>query len=147
MKVISIPEYCLGCGLCEIYCAAQHDGFNGNVLKAYKTGQPDPRSSLIRSRPVSWFNTCMQCEEAPCLNACISGAIKRDRDGIIYIDENRCVQCYTCVMVCPYGHARPSSRSGRIMKCDLCRDSEGMPACVKHCPNGALKLWQGGEEQ
>jgi len=40
MKVIAIPEYCLGCGLCEIYCAAQHDGYNGNVIKAYKKGNP-----------------------------------------------------------------------------------------------------------
>ncbi|KUG04194.1 nitrite reductase putative electron transfer 4fe-s subunit [hydrocarbon metagenome] len=147
MKVISIPEYCLGCGLCEIYCAAQHDGYDGNVLKAYKRGQPAPRSGLIKFSHISWLNTCMNCNDAPCLNACISGAVRRDENGIIYIDENRCVQCYTCVMVCPYGHAQPSGKSGRIIKCDLCRDSSGSPACVSHCPNGALKLLQGGAEQ
>lgn len=146
MKVIAIPEYCLGCALCEIYCAAEHDGYQGQVLKAFKKGQPEPRSLLLVNGPVSRLNTCRHCDDAPCLHGCISGAIKRDEEGIIYIDEQRCVLCYTCVMLCPYGHVHPSARSGRIIKCDLCRDSEGLPACVRHCPNGALKLCSGREE-
>ncbi len=144
MKVIAIPEYCLGCGLCEIYCAAQHDGYNGNVIKAYKKGNPVPRSGLLIQNRISWLNTCMHCEEAPCLNACISGAIQREADGVIYIDEKRCIQCNTCVMVCPFGHMKPSAVSGKIIKCDLCRESKDLPACVRHCPNGALKLVEGG---
>lgn len=127
MKVIAAEEYCLGCGLCEIYCAANHDGYQGNVIKAYKKGQPIPRAGLINIAGLNWLNTCMHCEESPCLNACISGALRRDEKGTVYIDDPLCVQCYTCVMVCPYGHVQPSSQSGKVVKCDLCRDNGGYP--------------------
>ena len=103
MKVIAIPEYCLGCALCEIYCAAEHDGYQGQVLKAFKKGQPEPRSLLLVNGPVSRLNTCRHCDDAPCLHGCISGAIKRDEEGIIHIDEQRCVLAILCY-ACPYGY-------------------------------------------
>lgn len=140
MRVIAVPEYCLGCGLCEIYCAAQHDGYAGNVLRAYKRGKPLSRSRLLNSPFFLWFNTCMHCENAPCINACISGAMKRDENNIVYVDEDKCVGCYTCVMVCPYGHIKPLPGQKQVLKCDLCRGENIIPACVAHCPNEALKL-------
>lgn len=140
MRVICIPEYCLGCGLCEVYCAAQHDGYRGNVIKAYKKGKPINRSRLVLSHPLSWLNTCMNCDDTPCVNACISGAMKVDDEGQVYVDEDRCVACYTCVMVCPTGHLRPHPYKNTVIKCDLCRGEADIPACVAHCPNEALKI-------
>ncbi|MDD3269355.1 MAG: 4Fe-4S dicluster domain-containing protein [Syntrophomonadaceae bacterium] len=140
MKVVALPEYCLGCGLCEIYCAAQHDGWNGNVLKAFKKGKPVNRSQLMGSSQWCWLNTCMHCTDAPCVNGCISGAMQRDPDGTVYVDTERCVGCFTCVMLCPYGHVRPWQEKHQVIKCDLCRDQKGIPACVANCPNGALQL-------
>ena len=62
----------------------------------------------------------------------------------VLCDEDRCVGCWMCVMVCPYGviHSCESyDRSqGKIAsKCDLCA-GEDVPACVAHCPNEALTL-------
>ncbi|CFX56351.1 4Fe-4S ferredoxin-type, iron-sulphur binding domain [Syntrophomonas zehnderi OL-4] len=139
MKVVAWTEYCLGCGLCEIYCAAQHDGYNGNVLKIFKKGRPMHRSRLLKAEQGTWLNTCMHCTHAPCINGCISGAIKRDPNGIVYVDYERCVGCYSCVMLCPHGHVRPWSERHQVLKCDLCRDT-GLPSCVANCPNGALQL-------
>lgn len=139
MKVKAVPEYCIGCGLCEIYCAANHDGYHGNVIKAFKRGNPVARSHLVRERR-SWFNTCSHCSDAPCITGCISGAMQKDEQGIVFVDHERCVSCYTCVMLCPYGHARPDVHHG-IVKCDLCRQEDGAPACVSHCPNEAL-VWE-----
>lgn len=144
MKVVALPEYCLGCGLCEIYCAAEHDGWNGNVLKAFKKGKPVNRSLLIGSPQWSWLNTCMHCNDAPCVNGCISGAMQRDPDGTVFVDAERCVGCYSCVMLCPYGHVRPCYEKHQVIKCDLCREQNSIPACVANCPNGALQLM--GEE-
>ena len=53
------------------------------------------------------------------------------------IDQDKCVGCYTCVLVCPYGALRPSEE-GPMEKCQLCLDSiSGEPACVAGCPNRA----------
>lgn len=140
MKVQSNPEYCLGCGLCQLYCAAAHDGYDGNLIKAFKKGSPQTRAVLIKSNHESWLNTCRHCQDAPCINACLSGALQRDDKGIVFIDSQRCVGCFTCVMVCPFGHIQPSRDYHRAVKCDLCRDRSGTPACVSFCPNGALRL-------
>lgn len=144
MRVIAFPEYCLGCGLCRVFCAASHDGYEGSVIKAFKKGQPAPRAALLFSSGNSWLNTCMHCNEAPCVNACITGAMSIDEQGTVFIRDDRCVQCYTCVMVCPYGHIQPNPDQARILKCDLCRENNNIPACVANCPNGALQL-EGGE--
>ena len=139
MRIVAVPEYCLGCGLCEIYCAANHDGFKGQVLKAYKTGQPVSRSRLVYTGDGPLLNTCHNCAEAPCANACISAAIQTDANGAIFIDDLKCVSCYTCVMVCPYGHILPAGPKS-VVKCDLCRENGYKPACVAHCPNEALVI-------
>ncbi|HOQ09915.1 MAG TPA: 4Fe-4S binding protein [Syntrophomonadaceae bacterium] len=143
MKVVSYSEYCLGCGLCRIHCAAGHDGYNGNILKAYKRGTPRPRADLIFHQDQSWLNTCQHCPDAPCVNACITGALQQYDRGVVYIDEEICVSCYTCIMVCPYGHIFPGEQA--VLKCDLCRERPGQPACVAACPNGALRLVNEGE--
>lgn len=126
--------------MCEVYCAADHDGYRGNVVKAFKKGSPVTRSTVVRASHGSWFNTCRHCQDAPCMNGCISGAMQRDVNGVVFADPDRCVSCYTCVMLCPYGHARPGAERG-IIKCDLCRLESGIPACVSHCPNEAL-VWE-----
>jgi len=57
---------------------------------------------------------------------------------VITIDRERCVSCYTCILVCPYG-AVSSSEDGAVQKCELCmKTTPGMPACVRGCPNGAI---------
>ena len=77
------------------------------------------------------------CGDALCLKSCIAGAISK-RDGVVCIDRDKCVGCYTCVLVCPYGALRPSG-DGPMEKCQLCLDSAaGEPACVRGCPNRAI---------
>ena len=57
---------------------------------------------------------------------------------MVKIDKEKCVGCYTCVLVCPYGALRPSLE-GPMEKCELClNNSCGEPACVAGCPNRAI---------
>ena len=57
------------------------------------------------------------------------------------VDQEKCVGCWMCVMVCPFGVIRPSLLPGKkekvAVRCDLCQDRE-TPACVEACPTGAL---------
>jgi len=47
----------------------------------------------------------MHCEKPPCLEVCPTGATYCRSDGIVGIDENRCLGCGYCEVACPY-HAR-----------------------------------------
>ena len=60
-----------------------------------------------------------------------------DVTGVIMVDEERCVGCWTCILVCPFGAIRRDSKQRKTIKCDLC-EGENVPVCVTHCPNEAL---------
>lgn len=79
---------------------------------------------------------CQHCDDAPCLKACISGALTRNEDKIAHA-PNKCVGCWSCIMICPLGAIVPDMASGVARKCDLC-ECEEEPYCVKNCPTGAL---------
>jgi len=69
----------------------------------------------------------------------MTGAMERDpKTGAVLHDEEKCVGCWMCVMVCPFGVTRPDHEKHKIgSKCDLCHGKD-TPACVEHCPNEAL---------
>lgn len=139
-KIIIREEYCMGCRLCEVYCLVQHSKTK-NIIKAYKGEYPKPLARILveESGYVSFALQCRHCEEAPCLEACITGAMHSDkRTGAVLFNEDKCVGCWMCIMVCPFGVIAPDAEGKRIAsKCDLCLDEEE-PVCIRHCPNGAI---------
>ena len=142
MRILVREEFCMGCGLCEVYCIVQHSNFK-DILKTYKREEPRPLSRLRieESRPTSFAVQCRHCEERPCVIACLSGAMRLDEETkIVFHDPEKCIGCLTCIMVCPYGAIRMDfSVLGRkvVAKCDLCPGLD-VPACVANCPNEAL---------
>lgn len=81
---------------------------------------------------------CRHCEEPLCAHACISGGITRDPDtGVIASNPDKCVACWSCIMVCPFGVIARYEDCRRAVKCDHCPDRDG-PACVEACPTRAL---------
>ena len=80
---------------------------------------------------------CEQCLEPLCAFACKSGALRRDPlTGRVTLDDARCVACFMCLTVCPFG-IRPDPARDRVVRCDVCGDL-ATPACVESCPTGAL---------
>ncbi|MDR0433500.1 MAG: 4Fe-4S dicluster domain-containing protein [Gracilibacteraceae bacterium] len=137
MKRIYVNEkWCLGCHLCEYYCAFANSG-QDDMAKALKDVTIRPRIRIEERDNISFAVNCRHCEEPLCVKGCISGALSA-RDGLILIDADRCVSCYTCVLSCPYGAIMPSEE-GAIQKCELCvKNGRGQPACVEGCPNMAI---------
>ena len=93
----------------------------------------------------------MQCELSPCTTVCPVGATYRTADGVILVDETRCIGCGYCVVSCPYGaryivpagERTPTGVAGVADKCTFCyhRITRGQkPACVDVCPVGARKF-------
>ncbi len=139
MKKIYVDEkWCLGCHLCEYYCAFVNSG-KDDMIKALKGVRINPRIRIEENKAVSFAVACRHCKDALCVKSCISGALSK-KDGVVVIDKNKCVGCYTCVLVCPYGAIMPSE-DGAMQKCELCTDnSKNSPACVEGCPNNAIVL-------
>lgn len=137
MKRIYVNEkWCLGCHLCEYYCAFANT--NGDdMAKALKGVTINPRIQIEENNGVCFAVSCRHCEEPLCVKGCITGALTIN-DGVITIDKEKCVGCYTCILSCPYGAVMPSDE-GVIQKCELCtKNACGEPACVKGCPNKAI---------
>jgi carbon-monoxide dehydrogenase iron sulfur subunit len=69
----------------------------------------------------------------------MTGAMHRDDEtGAVLCDEEKCVGCWMCIMVCPFGAIQRNIVGRRAAsKCDLCYGNE-IPVCVAHCPNEAL---------
>jgi anaerobic carbon-monoxide dehydrogenase iron sulfur subunit len=140
-KILPDPSVCIGCRLCEIHCAAAHSA-SKDLVKTFKRDalRPLRRVRVEEKGAVSFALQCRNCEEPACVFACISGAMHRTPDGSVRHDPDRCVGCWSCIMVCPYGAIARDERAGRVAsKCDLCvgRDT---PACVENCPNRALSI-------
>jgi carbon-monoxide dehydrogenase iron sulfur subunit len=57
----------------------------------------------------------------------------------VIVDREKCVGCWTCILVCPYGALSRDMNNKTVIKCDLCPGQE-IPACVINCPNEALVL-------
>ncbi len=131
-------DHCTGCKTCELSCRIEHS--RSKTLFGAIVEAPRPRRRLfveadgVGSVPV----VCRHCEDAPCLNACISGAIFRDaRTNAVMTNPDKCIGCWTCVMTCPYGVVNRALERSVSVKCDLCPDRSS-PACVDSCPAKAL---------
>ena len=107
-RVYVREEWCLGCHLCEYNCAFANSGLD-DMVKALKGKDIRPRIhvairiSIRTGRTTCIFAvSCRHCDEALCLKSCIAGAISK-QNGVVCIDREKCVGCYTCVLVCPMG--------------------------------------------
>jgi Fe-S-cluster-containing dehydrogenase component len=119
-------------------------GANGASAQETLTAAPE---ATVRN---AYFvpRLCMQCENPPCTWVCPVSATFRTVDGIILVDEKRCIGCGYCVLACPYGarymvpsgDTTPKGVAGVADKCTFCyhRITRGLlPACAEVCPVNA----------
>lgn len=170
MKIVyPIEERCMNCHLCEVACTVAHSStrdpvaafrveglrfnweFSAGVVEpaeALKLGRPKPlaRCRVEAQGATSLSIQCRHCEEADCLLACKNGALYRDAEGRVLLDEGRCVGCWMCIMACRYGVISRNPSVGNVAgvqynginhHCDLCV-GRAQPACVQICPTQAL---------
>lgn len=139
------PELCVGCHTCELSCAVAHTR-SGTLFGAVLGGEPlSPRNRVVQVAQVRLPTQCRQCEDAPCVKVCPTGATFRT-ETYTAVNPNLCIGCRLCVMVCPFGAIHTDTvqvgeRTKRAAtKCDLCVDRPEGPACVESCPTKALSL-------
>ena len=138
-RIVAREEFCIGCRLCEIHCIVHHST-SKKIIKAFRLEKDKivPVVQVEQAGYVSFALQCRHCEEAPCIEACITAAMHRDSDtGAVLCDQDRCVGCWMCIMVCPVGAICRAPDRRVVSKCDLCME-EDIPPCVLNCPNEAI---------
>jgi carbon-monoxide dehydrogenase iron sulfur subunit len=155
-EVVVHPERCVGCMQCMPACAAAHSQSKNLFLASLEKPRPRPRVHVgVGLFNEGFPNRCRHCDPAPCLLACLPGAISRSAEkNTVFIDPNRCINCASCAMACPFGviryHEDRSAAPGKIVavKCDNCYERQlagQIPACVEVCKSGALRFEERSE--
>jgi anaerobic dimethyl sulfoxide reductase subunit B len=87
---------------------------------------------------------CNHCQSPICLQVCPAQAIsKRAEDGVVLIDDSKCIGCRYCEWACPYGAPHFDEAHGVMTKCTFCADllAQGQnPACVDACVMRVLEF-------
>lgn len=162
MGMVFDLKACIGCNACVIGCKQENslpDGvfFTKTLSEEYGV-YPNNKRVYIPT-------ICNHCEEPPCEKVCPSGATYIREDGIVMVEDAKCIGCSSCAVACPYdqrtmmeketmrdglfgtGELTPFEQQGysrftpgTVTKCDFCsqRVDAGLdPACVVTCPTNA----------
>ena len=100
-------DVCTGCHLCEMYCQLQHSHLN--TWSRHSRGRCHiPCQDPGRGKSVVGLSIlCPQCDEAPCVWACLTGALTRDpMSSWVRGDEERCIGYWACLLVYTLGAIR-----------------------------------------
>ncbi len=135
---------CLGCHSCELGCAVEHSQSKHLFSAILEKPLPQNRVIVEHCDDTNIPLQCRHCEDPPCAKVCPTQAISKPEVGeAVLIEDELCIGCKVCILVCPFGSISLSKDDKNIIKCDLCfeRTSEGqVPACVSNCPTNALQF-------
>ena len=152
-------DTCVGCQGCVTNCKEWNTGGHSAPLTDY-----NPYGDGVDG---VWFNrvhtfscgddtnattvhfpkSCLHCEAPDCVTVCPTGAsYKRESDGIVLVNHDKCIGCKLCSWACAYGAREFDVDEGVMKKCTLCIDriynenldeEDRKPACVLTCPSKA----------
>ena len=150
---------CKSARKCQSACQKMHHlEDEGRWLKVKRMQDSDTTAPYWMPQP------CFHCDKPPCVKVCPVDATFKREDGIVLIDNERCIGCRFCMAACPYSarsfnwsepkmpeanmehHHHSIERmaprlKGTVEKCDFCPDMvrQGkLPDCVTACPNGVF---------
>lgn len=144
-------QNCTGCRTCVIACKDAHNlpvGRNFRTVFEYAGGgwRQDRMTGAWHQDVFAYYVSlsCQQCEDPACVKVCPTKAhFKRSEDGLVVIDESKCIGCGMCARACPYGAPKLDQERGKMTKCNACleRLEAGVgPICVEACPQRALEF-------
>ena len=152
-------DVCVGCHACVTSCKQWNTSGEAGPLSDLNPYEEDPMGAFFNrvqtfevgefpdTEVVHFPKSCLHCEDPPCVPVCPTGAsYKRQEDGIVLVDYDKCIGCNYCSWACPWGVRELDMKKKVMTKCTLCVDriydetipeEERKPACVLACPTKA----------
>ncbi|MEI6455843.1 MAG: 4Fe-4S dicluster domain-containing protein [bacterium] len=159
-------SHCRNARKCILACQDAHqlrpEQYHVNTLQM----QDSPNTA-----PYHMPKHCQHCDNPPCVSVCPVDATFKRQDGIVLIDNTRCIGCRFCMAACPYSarifqwiepkdaakytgqpynvELNVPQKLGTISKCLFSADQlrEGkLPYCVSACPNGVYYFGDENED-
>ena len=153
---------CIGCNACTVACKQENSvpaGINWTETLSEEIGTY-PNVTRVYVPTI-----CNHCEDAPCARVCPTTATFTTDDGLVLVDDEKCIGCGACITACPYkkraklkkeplevglhnsGKLTPFEEQGYVrftegtaIKCTFCHErvAQGIdPACTLTCPTEA----------
>ncbi len=158
-------DKCIGCNRCVEACKAENgvpdEPFyfrtwieryqhpqNGETTVECISTRPAPPEQVAPEDPTvvrTFFvpKLCNQCAHPPCVQVCPVGATFQTQDGVVLVDEKRCIGCRYCIQACPYGarYLNPHDAHGRQVHLLLPPHHRGPAAGLRRgVPDGGADL-------
>lgn len=152
---------CTGCHTCSVSCKIANNLPNEiwyNRILTVGGDSVDTAAGTFPNNKMEFLPVnCQHCENPACVKACPVGATyKREEDGIVIQDMDKCIGCRYCMVACPYSGVRQfnwkepeyyvdfpvgdadtdQNQFNVVSKCTFCvhRLAEGKePACMELC--------------
>ena len=128
---------CTGCQRCEINCTLTNDGECSTYISRIKVARNlhiNGEYGMLNNSFVYYPDTCRQCKEPACGNACPQKAISTNAAGARVVDQELCIGCGACTQACPWHLPTVNPVTNKSSKCVACG------ACINGCPSGALSI-------
>ena len=150
---------CIGCQSCTIACKAENStptGINWTETLSEEIGTY-PNVTRVYVPTI-----CNHCEDAPCQRVCPTKATYTTEEGMVLVDDTKCIGCGACITACPYKKRTKLKKEplelglhktkemtpfekqgygrfvvGTAVKCTFCNERVGLgldPACSIICP-------------
>jgi Fe-S-cluster-containing dehydrogenase component len=145
--LIADRNRCTGCQRCEINCTLVNDGKIDPFISRIKVsrnifyGVDGPKIAYYKEdgqfgNLMMNPETCRQCKEPACANACPKNAIVANpkNNNARTVVKEKCIGCGTCTSACPWNLPTVDHETQKSTKCILCG------TCAKGCPTSALKV-------
>lgn len=138
---------CIGCRTCSISCKMENGVADGTmrirVLNDDEALTYDVPTGDYPNLTMTWTPVpCQHCDNAPCVEACPTGASTKHDNGLVLIDAGECIGCESCVKACPYGARSINPDTNVADKCTMCEhrllNGESTTLCQLACPGRAI---------
>ncbi|MFA7228812.1 MAG: DMSO/selenate family reductase complex B subunit [Melioribacteraceae bacterium] len=146
---------CSGCKTCQVACKDKNNLEVGRLWRrVYEVNLGN-----WNKKGNAWINnvtaynmsiSCNHCEDPICVKVCPTSAMHKSKDGLVLVDESKCMGCRYCEWACPYGAPQYDENGGVMSKCNFCADyleEDKSPACVAACPMRVLDFGELKEMQ
>ena len=135
-----VPTFCGMCGPRDVVCGVY--AFSKDGVFTRVAGMKEFPKTSFRSFSVS----CQHCAKPWCMEVYPVKAISKAENGVVTVNQEKCIGCQSCLKACPFGVPQFSKKNkpAKMQKCDMCINelylSKDEPPCVATCNTKALGI-------